>query len=188
MMNVMQNLEPRKYQKNDLILYDLEEVDEVIFVCSGQYGVGYLLNNQQYLSVKIGQKSVIGDHSVMFHKRSEFLYKALSDMDCYGLRKNKFYQIFDKYKEFSVKMRAKISESYQNNIRKNVLEHKEDTIEQIKRINKFEYNLGMMMSNPLDEEKELKKDLDAKAGEGQAALRRVKKLEQKVEKLGNAVF
>lgn len=41
MMKVMQNLEPRKFYKDELILFDLEEVDEVLFVCSGSYGVGY---------------------------------------------------------------------------------------------------------------------------------------------------
>ncbi|CDW76967.1 cation channel family protein [Stylonychia lemnae] len=188
MMNIMQNLEPRKYQRNDLILYDLEEVDEVIYVCSGQYGVGYQLNNQEYIAVKIGQKSVIGDHSVVFRKRSEFMYRALGEMDCYGLRKNRLYTIFDKYKEFSAKMKKNISSRYQDVIRKNVLEHKQKTIEKIKRIYKIEYSLWMYVSNPLDEEKELKKEMENKAGEGQAAMRRVKKLEQKVEKLGNSVY
>ena len=54
MMSIMQNLEPRKYNQGDIILHDLDEVDEVIYVCSGEYGVGYQLNNHQYLSIKIG--------------------------------------------------------------------------------------------------------------------------------------
>lgn len=45
MVAVMQSLEPRKFHKNDLILLDLDEVDEVLFICSGEYGVGYTLNN-----------------------------------------------------------------------------------------------------------------------------------------------
>eukprot|EP00347_Sterkiella_histriomuscorum_P018178 403346494 len=189
MVQIMQSLEPRKYMRNEMILMDLDEVDEVTFVCTGEYGVGYQLNNQQYLSIKIGQKSVIGDYSVVFHKRSEFLYKALTDMDCYGLRKNRLYQIFDKYKEYSGKMKKKITERYNKIVRKNVLEHKEETLEQIKRINKFEFSgHGLMVINPLDEEKELKKEMESKAGESQAAMRRVKKLEQKVERLGTAVY
>ncbi len=87
----------------------------------------------------MGIKSVIGDNSVIFKKRSEFLYKVLQDMDCYALRKNKLYQIMDRYKEFSAKLKVKVAERYQTFVRKNVLEHKEETLEQIKRINKFEY-------------------------------------------------
>lgn len=95
----------------------------------------------------------------------------------------------DRYKEFSAKLKVKVAERYQTFVRKNVLEHKEETIEQIKRINKFEYQFGtVIMSNTVDQDKELKKELEGKGGEGKAALRRVKKLEQKVEKIGEAVY
>lgn len=74
-------------------------------------------------------------------------------------------------------MKKKITDRYNNIIRKNVLEHKEETLEQIKRINKFEFSgTGLLVINPGEEEKELKKE-ESKAGEGQAAMRRVKKLE-----------
>ena len=108
----------------------------------------------------MGIKSVIGDYSVIFKKRSEFLYKALSDMDCYAIRKNKLYQIMDKYKELSTKLKVKVTERYQSTIRKNVLEHKEDTLEQIKRINKFEFQFGTVQFNQGSEEKELLKQIE----------------------------
>jgi hypothetical protein len=40
------------------------------------------------LALKMGVRSVIGDYAVMFQKRSEFLYEALTDMECMALRKN----------------------------------------------------------------------------------------------------
>ncbi len=36
MMAVMQNLEPRKYQAEEIIMHEFEEVDEVLYVCSGE--------------------------------------------------------------------------------------------------------------------------------------------------------
>ena len=36
MMQIMQNLEPRKYEKNELIFFESEEVEEVLFVCQGE--------------------------------------------------------------------------------------------------------------------------------------------------------
>ncbi len=89
--------------------------------------MGYTVNNQEYLAIKLGAKSVIGDHSVMFKKRSEFLYKALRIMDCYAIRKNKFYEIQDKYNEFGTKMKIKIFNQYKHSIRKPVLEQKQET-------------------------------------------------------------
>lgn len=37
-------------------------------------------------------------------------------------------------------MKTKITERYNNIVRRNVMEHKEETIEQIRRINKFEFS------------------------------------------------
>jgi hypothetical protein len=45
-------------------------------------------NRQVTLALKMGVRSVIGDYAVMFRKRSEFLYEALTDMECMALRKN----------------------------------------------------------------------------------------------------
>ena len=36
MMAVMQNLEPRQYQKDDIMMHEFEEVDEVLYVCTGE--------------------------------------------------------------------------------------------------------------------------------------------------------
>lgn len=49
MMRMMQGLEPRKYQKGDLILFDLEEVDEIIFVCSGNVNSFLIFSNYDKL-------------------------------------------------------------------------------------------------------------------------------------------
>lgn len=78
MMALMRNLEPRRFVKGDVILNDMEEVEEVIFVCSGEYAIGYMLNDRLRMAVKLGARSVIGDHSVVLKKQSEFVYQALS--------------------------------------------------------------------------------------------------------------
>lgn len=36
MLKLVQNLEPRKFEKNELIFYETEEVEEVLFICSGE--------------------------------------------------------------------------------------------------------------------------------------------------------
>lgn len=80
------------------------------------------------MAVKLGAKSVIGDHSVVLKKRSEFVYRALTDLGCYGLRKNKLYEIFDKYKEIGNKLKTKIVTKYSTLIREPVMAHKENYI------------------------------------------------------------
>jgi hypothetical protein len=47
----------------------------------------------------------------------------------------------------------------------------------MKRFNRYEYQFGGVIMNTVDEEKEIKKQLESHGGEEAAALRRVKKLE-----------
>jgi len=90
MMEIMQNLEPRHIVADETIYDDMEEVEEIIFVTSGTYTIGYTINSNEYFALKLGSKSIIGDYSVMFNKRSEFLYRAFSNMDCQAIRKCNF--------------------------------------------------------------------------------------------------
>jgi hypothetical protein len=90
MVALMQRMEPRRFEKGEIIYHDMEDVEEIIFVLNGPYAVGYTVNSVEYLALKLGPKTVIGDQSVMFLKRSEFLYKALDNMDCQAIRKSKY--------------------------------------------------------------------------------------------------
>ncbi len=89
-MMIMKNMEPRKFFAGDTIYNDMEEVEEIIFVLTGDYLIGYSINSIEHFALRLGCKTVIGDHSLMFRKRSEFLYRAFNDMDCYAIRKGNF--------------------------------------------------------------------------------------------------
>ena len=129
----------------------------------------------------MGTKSVIGDHSVMFMKRSEFLYKALGQMDCMAIRKSKYQEVQDKFGAFTQKLKVKVFNRYKDLIRKPVLEHKHETVMQIQRINKYDYGQFSLVDKSNDDERTLKKEMEKFGGEGQAQLMRVKKLEEKVD-------
>lgn len=81
------------------------------------------MNNTVTLAFRLGKKSVIGDYSVVFYRRSEFLYKALSDLGCYCLRKNRLYSILETYPYFATQIKKTILNRYLHLIRKPVLEH-----------------------------------------------------------------
>jgi hypothetical protein len=50
-------------------------------------------------------RNVIGDISIMFRRRSEFMYRALSDIDSQAIRRHNFYEVVDKYKEYGMKLK-----------------------------------------------------------------------------------
>ena len=70
-----------------MILKDLEEVEEILFVIKGEYAIGYTVNNIEHYALKLHERTVIGDMSIMFGRRSEFMYKALTYIDCQAIRK-----------------------------------------------------------------------------------------------------
>jgi CRP-like cAMP-binding protein len=97
MIKILQNLEPRLVYAKEYIYKENEEVEEIYFVMSGEYVVGYTVANKECWAKKLGVKSVIGDRCVMFCKKSEFIYKAIKDLHCYVIRKAKVFAIFSKY-------------------------------------------------------------------------------------------
>ena len=71
--------------------------------------------------------NVIGDISIMFRRRSEFLYRALTDLHCQAIRRHNFYKVVEKYKEFGMRLKAKAFNRYRDLVRGPVLEHKRKT-------------------------------------------------------------
>ena len=81
------------------------------------------MNNQPCLATRMSDRNVIGDIAIMFRRRSEFLYRAQTDLDCQAIRKHNFYQVIEKYKEFGMRLKAKAFNRYRDLIRRPVLEH-----------------------------------------------------------------
>ena len=48
MKNLMNSLEIRKFSKDDVIVNEMEESCEVMFVEKGMYDVGYEINNKRF--------------------------------------------------------------------------------------------------------------------------------------------
>lgn len=109
---------------------------------------------------------MIGDQAVMFGKRSEFLYKVLATgMECFAVRKGNYQRVHDKYGGFTQKLKVKVFQRYKDLIRKPILEHKIETLEQIKRINKFDFGIAQVIDNSPQDEKQLMKELEKYGGD-----------------------
>jgi len=140
MIRFLSCLEPRQYQKDEIILRDLEEVEEILFVIKGEYAIGYTVNNIEHFALKLHERTVIGDMSIMFGRRSEFMYKALSYLDIQAIRKQEYFDIVEKYHEYGMRIKAKTFNRYKDLIRRPVLEHKKATYEHIFRLHPNERN------------------------------------------------
>jgi hypothetical protein len=88
------------------------------------------------------ERNVIGDMSILFRRRSEFLYRSLSHIDSQAVRKHAFYEIMEKYPEFGLKLKARAFYRYKDLIRGPVLDHKKATFDHIYRLHPDERPIG----------------------------------------------
>ena len=86
----------------------------------------------------MGERNVIGDISIMFRRRSEFFYRAVTAIDCQAIRRHDFYEIIEKHREFGTKLKARAFERYRELIRRPVIEHKTRAFEKIYRVHPSE--------------------------------------------------
>jgi len=86
--------------------------------------VGYTINNEVKHALRLTERTVIGDTALMFRRRSEFLYKAITNLDCQAIRKHVFYELMDKNRDLGFKLKGRAFAIYRDLIRKPVLAHK----------------------------------------------------------------
>ena len=94
MVKVLLNLEPIKCERDTIILEELDECSEVIFLPDTSFLVGYSINKVPIF--KIAQKNVdIGSYGVTFNVRSHFIYKTSKVCSGYFIRKTNWLKIIN---------------------------------------------------------------------------------------------
>lgn len=76
MIDMLQTLEPRREDKNFILLHELDEVAEVIFIMNGIYDIGFEINRCPHMVLRFKNSNVIGAYGVTFNKRAIFIYKT----------------------------------------------------------------------------------------------------------------
>jgi signal-transduction protein with cAMP-binding, CBS, and nucleotidyltransferase domain len=66
MYDLILRLEVRFFEKNDIILDSLDCVEEFYFVQSGNYDIGFEINNTNKYRLQFGPRTVIGAFNVCF--------------------------------------------------------------------------------------------------------------------------
>ena len=97
MIQVFQYLTPIRYEANEIIYAELDDCDQVLFILSGKYEMGYTINtfkkmklrlpkfNEKRSSSKLANSalfSIIGSFEVSYNRRCGYVYQCYSDMDC----------------------------------------------------------------------------------------------------------
>ena len=86
MIKLITCLEPNRDTRRTVLLDELEDVCEVIFIMSGKVVIGYEINKEKRYAIRFKDKCIIGAYSCTFNKRSDFIYTALTDTESLFIR------------------------------------------------------------------------------------------------------
>jgi hypothetical protein len=101
MLKLFKSLEPRIYVPKEIILGELEECQEMIFVTSERYDVGYEVNKVLKLRLTFGERTIIGAFNLCFGQRSMFIYKNGSkEMTGLAVRRRAWKNLVGDYAHF----------------------------------------------------------------------------------------
>jgi hypothetical protein len=90
---LLKSLEPRYEKKHTILKDELDEPDEILFVCKGSVVIGYDVNKVKKYCIRQKNNSVIGAFMVSFCQRSEFVYTALTNIEGLFVRKMNWHEI-----------------------------------------------------------------------------------------------
>ncbi|CAI2360541.1 unnamed protein product [Moneuplotes crassus] len=113
---------PRKFEENELIYDEEDEVPEIYFILEGTVGVGFRLpgnNSQDFKLIKyFREDSFICDFYVCTDRKSEFVYQCIKETKTYALGKSFLNDIFKKYPEIMSNIRKDSEKRYKKAIMK----------------------------------------------------------------------
>lgn len=92
----------------------------------GCYYVGFSLNRQYFYPLKQMMGTAIGLFGATFNKRSEFIYKTISHVESFFIRKVKWIKILNDKdnKSFIAILKNHIKAFYLDNINKQLMQNK----------------------------------------------------------------
>ena len=139
MMEISTKLEPAIYEAKTILFDELDEFTEIIFPMKGIHLVGYSINKKQVFIQK-HKRNVIGAYAVTFGKRALFIYKTLTQITGYFIRRTNWMQIInnDEFSDLIKQFKDNIRKGYENKVKMPIFEAKKKKIESVANRNDYE--------------------------------------------------
>jgi hypothetical protein len=98
----------------------------------GQCVIGYEINNQKRFCIKYTDNFVIGAYDLTFNKKSMFIYRAMTYIEGYFIRKDIWMGLIDEYLAVGICIKRNILLNYLLKIRIKINVHKERAMSMLK--------------------------------------------------------
>ena len=101
MIELLHKLQPRFEREGEILFQELEEINEIFFVCTGQVDIGYNINRERKYVIRYSDRTMIGAYNCTFNKRAIFLYKCKSDCSGQFIRKEHWKDLMESFEVIS---------------------------------------------------------------------------------------
>ena len=125
MFSLLLKLEPIFYNSGTMIANELDEFSEISFCMKGRCAIGYEINNQKRYCIKYTDNFVIGAYDLTFNKRSMFIYRSMSYIEGYFIRKQDWMELINDYSSIGLCIKRNILLNYLLKVRIKINVHKE---------------------------------------------------------------
>jgi len=95
MHDILANIEPCFFKKNEVIFAELDEFNCVVFIDSGTTGVGFEINKKTRFCLRYDNCAIYGAFGVTFRQRSKFVYKCFSKCTGQFIRAENWHNILE---------------------------------------------------------------------------------------------
>ena len=112
---------PRKFEENEIIYDEEDEVPEIYFIMEGNIGVGFRIPGRDTNNIKLikyfKDDSFICDYYVCHNKRSEFVYQSVRETKVFAIQRKFLKEVFKIHSEIAAKIKAESITRYAKFIR-----------------------------------------------------------------------
>ena len=124
---------PRKFDENEIIYDEEDDVPEIYFIMEGTIGVGFRTPTRNHTDFRLikyfREDSFVCDFYVCANRKSEFVYQSVKETKTFALQKNFLVKLFQKYPEIGNKIKKDSQKRYMRTIRNPLLEQRVKEIE-----------------------------------------------------------
>lgn len=126
---------PRKFEENEVVYDEEDEVPEVYFIMEGNIGVGFRIPGKDTNNIKLikyfKDDSFICDYYVCHNKRSEFVYQSVRETKVFAIQRKFLKEVFKVHTEIAAKIKAESIVRYSKFIREPIHFQRRKEIEDI---------------------------------------------------------
>mmetsp|Transcript_10104 Transcript_10104/g.15431 ORF Transcript_10104/g.15431 Transcript_10104/m.15431 type:complete len:115 (+) Transcript_10104:212-556(+) len=108
MTQLMSSLEVRIYKPREVLVRELDETTEVLFVMEGRYNAGYEIDNKSIMRRQFGPSTMIGCFNLCFSCRYLFAYtSSKSGLKGLAVRKKNWSSLLSAFPKFDRQIKQK---------------------------------------------------------------------------------